>query len=157
MRSATAFLAALAVVILVLASIAALQTRFGAESNVDPSGEWALSHQVRRGPFKGWTFDYRLHIEVEDGRLRGMGETVAVNGRPPREGERTTLQIVDGMERGASMIAWVFERNGERAGRGAIRWRADSRDLLIGTFVTTFYRGVSVAQRIGPEGAPPAD
>ncbi|MCF7990667.1 MAG: hypothetical protein K9M02_09510 [Thiohalocapsa sp.] len=154
MRSATTFLAALAAVVLVLASIAALQTRFAEERTLDVAGDWTLSHQVRRGPFKGWTFDYRLHIEEDGGRLRGTGKTVAVNGRAPRDGERTTLQVIDGMQRRGSIIAWVFERNGERAGRGALRWRADSDDLLIGTFVTTFYRGVSVAQRIEAGNAP---
>ena len=66
-----------------------------------------------------------------------QGETIRVNGRPPRPEERTTLQVVDGMLRGNRVIAWVFERNGARAGRGAMTCKMAEPGLLIGRWQTT--------------------
>jgi hypothetical protein len=56
------------------------------------------------------------------------------------------------MHDGRSLIAWFFERNGERAGRGAIKWQVLDDDRLVGTYATTFSRGSSVALReVGPD------
>jgi len=143
-KSFTAFLGALLAVILVLAATAVIHTRLTAPSLNELDGEWHLSQQVTWGPFKEWVFEYGLRLRVVDGRLRGEGETIRVNGRPPRPDERTTLQVVDGMLRGNRVIAWVFERNGARAGRGAMTWKMAEPGLLVGRWQTTFYSGTAV-------------
>ena len=146
-KSLTAFLAALLAVVSVLSAAAVIQTRLSAPSLNELAGDWRLSQQVTWGPFKDWVFDYELRLRDVGGRLRGEGETILVNGRPPRPAERTTLQVVDGMLRGNSVIAWVFERNGERAGRGAITWKLAEPGLMVGRWQTTFYSGRTVATR----------
>lgn len=143
-----AFLVALGTIAMSLALVAGVQTRLGGAAELDPGGEWLVTHRVQWGPYKDWIFRYRIGLRFEDGQLRGTGETVSVNGRPPREGERTTLRIVDGLWNRGSLIAWVVERNGARAGRGALRWRVADGGRLVGTFATTFHRGSSVAQRV---------
>ncbi len=70
--------------------------------------------------------------------------------------ERTTLQVVDGMLRGNRVIAWVFERNGARAGRGAMTWKMAEPGLLVGRWQTTFYSGTAVLAR-APEVASAPD
>lgn len=148
MRPVTGFLLALAAVVTVLAAVAVVSSRLDATSDIGLDGEWELYHLVQWGPYKTWSFRYRLRVREQDGRLRGEGETLAVNNRGPGPRERTTLQVVDGMRKRGQIIAWVFERNGDRAGRGAIKWRVADDNRLVGTFATTFYRGASVAQRI---------
>ena len=143
-KSFTAFLGALLAVILVLAATAVIQTRLTAPSLEELDGEWHLSQQVTWGPFKDWVFEYRLRLRDVDGRLRGEGETIRVNGQPPGPAERTTLQVVDGMLRGNNVIAGFFERNGSRAGRGAMKWKIVEPGLLVGRWQTTFYRGTAV-------------
>jgi hypothetical protein len=147
-RPVTAFLAALAAVVLGLAAVAVIQSRFEGASTVDLDGDWLLTHIVQWGPYKSWTFRYRLRLADDGARVTGDGETLSVNGRPPMPAERTTLQLVNIVRDRGSIIAWVFERNGDRAGRGAIKWRAAGEDRLVGSFRTTFYRGSSVAQRV---------
>lgn len=151
-RPVTAFLAALATVVVTLAAVAVIQSRLEATPEIDLAGDWLLTHIVQWGPYKSWTFRYRLSLSGGDGaRVRGEGETLSVNGRPPAPGERTTLQVVDTLSDRGILIAWVFERNGDRAGRGAIKWRVANENRLVGSFRTTFYRGSSVAQRLDPE------
>ncbi len=147
-RPVTAFLLALAAVAMLLATVAAIHSRFETTTEVALDGEWELHHLVQWGPYKSWSFEYRLSLRELNGRLRGEGETLAVNGQRPGPGQQTTLQVVDGMRERGEVIAWFFERNGERAGRGAIRWRVADENRLVGTFATTFYRGASVAQRV---------
>ncbi|MGB5736669.1 MAG: hypothetical protein WBM40_19750 [Thiohalocapsa sp.] len=147
MKSFTVFTVALLAVILVLAAAAVIQTRLAAPSLASLAGEWRLSQQVTRGPFKDWVFEYQLRLRETGGRLRGEGETILVNGRLPRPAERTTVQLVDGMLRGSSVIAWVFERNGARAGRGAMRWKIAEPNLLVGHWQTTYYSGTTVMVR----------
>jgi hypothetical protein len=155
LKPVSAFLVALATIAMSLALVAGVQARLGGAAALDPGGEWLVTHRVQWGPYKDWIFRYRIGLRFEDGQLRGTGETVSVNGRPPREGERTTLQIVDGLWNRGCLIAWAFERNGARAGRGALRWRVADGGRLVGTFTTTFHRGSSVAQRadVGGPGA----
>jgi hypothetical protein len=151
-RPLTLFLAALAAVVIGLATVAVIQSRLDATVNVDLEGDWLLTHVVQWGPYKGWTFRYRLHLERTDGALRGGGETLSVNGHQPGPRERTTLDVVRTLRDRGTLTAWLFERNGERAGRGAIQWRLSDPNRLVGTFRTTFYRGASVAQRIEAQG-----
>lgn len=146
-KSLTAFLTALLAVILVFSAAAVIQTRLRAPSLDEVTGDWRLSQQVTWGPFKDWVFDYEVRLREVGGRLRGEGETILVNGRPPRVEERTTLQVVDGLLRGNSIIAWIFERNGVRAGRGAITWKLAEPGLMVGHWQTTFYSGRTVASR----------
>lgn len=156
-KTLTAFLGALLAVILVLAATAVIQTRLAAPSLDELGGEWHLSQQVTWGPFKDWVFEYRLRLREVDGRLRGDGETIRVNGRAPRLEERTTLQVVDGLLRGSSVIAWVFERNGARAGRGAMTWKVAEPGLLVGHWQTTFYSGTAVLTRAAAVASAPLD
>ena len=149
MRPVSAFLSSLAAVVMLLALVAVIHSRLDATPEIPLDGDWELHHLVQWGPYKSWSFRYRLSLREQDGRLRGEGATLAVNQQSPGLGEQTTLQVVDGMRDRGQIIAWVFERNGERAGRGAIKWRVADENRLVGTFATTFYRGVSVAQRIG--------
>ena len=148
MRPVTALLLALAAVAMLLAGVAVIQSRLDTASKIALDGEWDLHHLVQWGPYKTWSFHYRIILREEHGRLRGEGVTLAVNGNSPGLREQTTLQVVDGMRERRQIIAWIFERNGERAGRGAIRWRVVDENRLVGTFATTFYRGISVAQRV---------
>jgi hypothetical protein len=148
-RPVTAFLAALAAVVLGLAAIAVIQSRLEGAATIELEGDWLLTHIVQWGPYKSWTFRYRLRLTGDSDGAQGQGETLSVNGRPPGPGERTTLQVVKTLRDRGYLLAWIFERNGERAGRGAIKWRVASEDRLVGSFRTTFYRGASVAQRLG--------
>jgi hypothetical protein len=154
MRTLTGFLGALLVVVLGLMVVAVVQTRLEARPDIDLNGEWHIAHRVEQGPYRSWTFEYRVLLTERDDGFVGQGETIAVNGRPPRLPEQTTLDIVRGMRDGRSLIAWFFERNGERAGRGAIKWQVLDDDRLVGTYATTFSRGSSVALREVGE-APP--
>jgi len=139
-------------VVLTLAAVAVIQSRIGSGPAIDLAGDWLLTHIVQWGPYKSWTFRYRLSLSGEEGApVTGNGETVSVNGRPPAPGERTTLQVVDTLHDRGFVIAWVFERNGDRAGRGAVKWRVANGNRLVGSFRTTFYRGSSVAQRLAPK------
>lgn len=147
-RPLSAFLLALAAIVMVFASIAVVQRRFDASPDVALEGQWKLYHLVQWGPYKSWSFEYLLKLREDDGHLRGTGTTLAVNGEGPGPREQTTLQVVDGMRERGQIIAWIFERNGDRAGRGAIRWRIVDQNRLVGTFATTFYRGAAVAQRV---------
>lgn len=151
-RPVTAFLMALGTIVLVLAAVAVIQSRIESIPTIDLEGDWLLTHLVQWGPYKSWTFRYRLNLTGEGIAVRGQGETLSVNGRPPGPGERTTLQVVETILDKGYILAWVFERNGDRAGRGAIKWRVASENRLVGSFRTTFYRGASVAQRVIPEG-----
>lgn len=151
MRPVTAFLLALATVAMLLAAVAVIQGRFDTRTEIALDGEWNLHQLVQWGPYKTWNFHYRLNLREEHDRLRGEGMTLAVNGSSPGPLEQTTLQVVDGMRERGQVIAWIFERNGERAGRGAIKWRVVDENRLVGTFATTFYRGASVAQRVADE------
>ncbi|NBC49444.1 MAG: hypothetical protein GVY22_16015 [Gammaproteobacteria bacterium] len=151
-RPVTAFLMALAAIVLALAAVAVIQSRIESIPTIDLEGDWLLTHLVQWGPYKSWTFRYRLSLSGEGIAVSGEGETLSVNGRPPGPRERTTLQVVETILDKGYVIAWVFERNGERAGRGAIKWRVASDNRLVGSFRTTFYRGASVAQRLIPEG-----
>jgi hypothetical protein len=146
-RTLTSFLAALTAVVLILAGTAVLQSRLTPAPVIDLDGRWRIAHTVTWGPFKSWVFEYDVRLLEMPGGFSGRGETVAVNGRPPRAGERTSLDIVRGLDDGGALIGWFFERNGERAGRGALKWRVLDQDRLVGTFATTFYRGASVARR----------
>ncbi|MBK1619623.1 hypothetical protein CKO42_14480 [Lamprobacter modestohalophilus] len=148
MRPVSAFLLSLAGVVLLLASVAVVQSRFDSTPNIALDGDWDVHHLVQWGPYKSWRFHYRLSLREQDGRLHGEGVTLAVNGGRPGVREQTTMQVVDGVRERGQIIAWVFERNGDRAGRGAIKWRVADANRLVGTFATTFYRGASVAQRI---------
>ncbi len=148
MRPVSAFLLALAAVVMLLAMVAVIHSRFDATPEVALDGDWELHHLVQWGPYKGWSFHYRLRLREQGRRLRGEGATLGVNRQSPGPGEQTTLQVVDGIRDRGQIIAWVFERNGDRAGRGAVKWRAVDKNRLLGTFTTTFYRGVSVAQRV---------
>jgi hypothetical protein len=151
-RTVTGFLGALAAIVLVLAVVAVVQTRIEQRPDIELDGQWRLAHTIEKGPYKTWTFEYDLTLSERDGGFVGHGETVAVNGRPPKPHEQTTLDIVRGMVEGRSLIAWFFERNGERAGRGAIKWQVLDADRLVGTYATTFSAGASVALR--PSAAP---
>lgn len=148
MRPVTAFLRALAALAMLLAAVTVIHSRFDTSAEIVLDGAWELHHLVQWGPYKSWSFRYRLNLRGEHGHLRGQGATVAVNGSEPSSGEQTTLQIVDGTRERGQIIAWIFERNGERAGRGAIRWSVANEDRLVGTFATTFYSGASVAHRV---------
>jgi hypothetical protein len=146
-RTVTGFLGALAAVVTVLAAVAVVQSRLDAGTAIDLTGPWLVTQTVERGPNKSWTYQYRVTMEPRGDGFVGKGETVAVNGRPPGPGERTTFDIVRGMQNGRSLIAWFFERNGDRAGRGAVKWRLLDVDRLVGTYATTVSRGTSVAVR----------
>jgi hypothetical protein len=148
MRPVSAFLMALASVGMLLAAVAVIHSRLDRTPDIALDGDWELHHQVQWGPYKDWSFDYRVTLREQDQRLRGEGATLAVNGGVPGPREQTTLQVVDGVRERGQIIVWVFERNGDRAGRGAIKWRVADQDRLIGTFATTVHRGVSVAQRL---------
>jgi hypothetical protein len=150
-RTTTWFLVALGLVVALVTAVGVYQARLDERRVIELDGEWRLQHRVLQGPFKSWVYEYRLRLSFDGKRLVGEGETLSVNGHAPGSGERTTLQVVNGMIRRGDVIAWVFERNGERAGRGAIRWHIDGPDLLIGSFATTFHRGASVARRVDPE------
>jgi len=146
-RAVSGFLGALTAVVVVLVLVAVVQTRLESRPVGALAGDWLITHTVEKGPYKSWSYEYRVTLEARGRGFVGKGETIAVNGRPPRNGERTTLDIVRGMRRGDNLIAWFFERNGERAGRGAIKWRQFDADRLVGTYATTFSRGTSVALR----------
>ncbi|MEA3639139.1 MAG: hypothetical protein VBE63_04260 [Lamprobacter sp.] len=150
MRPVTAFLLALASVVMLLAGVAVIHSRFDASTGAGIllDGDWELHHLVQWGPYKGWRFQYQLTLSEQDGRLYGEGVTLAVNDHSPGPREQTSLQVVDGVREHGQIIAWIFERNGDRAGRGAIKWRVVDEHRLVGAFATTFYRGASVAQRI---------
>jgi hypothetical protein len=148
MRPVSAFLLSLSGVVLLLVVVAVIQSRLDSTPEIALDGDWELQHQVQWGPYKSWRFHYHLSLREEGGRLRGEGRTLAVNGVSPVAGEQTTLQVVDGLRDRGQIIAWVFERNGDRAGRGAIKWRVVDDNRMLGIFATTFYRGVSVAQRV---------
>jgi len=146
-RTVTGFLGALTTIVVVLAVVAVVERRIEQRPDIDLDGQWRLAHTIEKGPYKTWTFEYDLTLAERDGGFVGQGETVAVNGRPPEPHEQTTLDIVRGMVEGRSLIAWFFERNGERAGRGAIKWQVLDPDRLVGTYATTFSAGSSVALR----------
>jgi len=147
LRAITAFLGALTAVALVLVVIAVVQARLASSADIDLDGEWRLAHRIEKGPYKAWTFAYRVRLTEQPGGFTGRGETIAVNGRAPEPHERTTLDIVRGVIDEGSLIAWFFERNGERAGRGALKWRIVDDDRLVGHYATTFSSGASVALR----------
>ncbi|MBK5938648.1 hypothetical protein [Halochromatium roseum] len=147
-RPLSAFLLSLAGVVLLLASVAVVQSRLDTTPYIALDGNWDIHHLVQWGPYKTWSFHYRLSLREQRGRLYGEGVTLLVNGDRPGAREQTTLQVVDGVRERGQIIAWVFERNGDRAGRGAIKWRVVDANRLVGTFATTFYRGASVAQRV---------
>lgn len=147
----TLFLGALALIVVGLAAVAVIQSRLETGPEVELIGEWRLTHIVQWGPYKGWTFDYLVRFTDTDGEVRAQGETRFVNGQPPGPDERTTLDVVRTLTDRGNIIAWFFERNGVRAGRGAIKWRVFDQNRLLGTFRTTFYRGASVAQRVEAE------
>jgi hypothetical protein len=154
LRPVTAFLVALTAIVVLLAAVAVVQTRLDQGPALELDGEWELAHRVQWGPYKSWTFDYRISLERTGEGITGNGETIAVNGDPPGPGQRTTLQVVNGMRERGKIIVWFFERNGDRAGRGAIKWRVADENRLVGTFATTFYRGASVARRIAEPAQP---
>lgn len=148
MRPVSAFLLTLAAVVMLLAAVAVIQSRFDTTTDIALDGHWELYHLVQWGPYKDWSFRYQLQLSEQDGRLQGEGETIAVNDGKPGPRAQTSLQLVEGLRRRDQIIIWIFERNGDRAGRGAIKWRVADENRLVGTFATTFYRGASVAQRV---------